>query len=246
MSEPFARRFGVKKGDALTFHTPRGPLRLTIQGVYYDYASDLGYFIVSRKLYGRYFPAPQSGLANSAATYLAPGARPEAVQAELFRRLRTTPGRTLIRTNRELRAEVLRIFDRTFAITYAMEAIACLVAVLAVANTLFALVLENRREFGILRYLGATAGQLKALVLSQAAAMAALGFAGGTLSGACLAWLLIHVINPQSFGWTIQPTLPWQALALFFGLFMGVALLAGVVPARFAGRIPAPAVVRQE
>src|SRR5205814_5250993 len=113
-------------------------------------------------------------------------------------------GGILIFTNRELRAQAIRVFDRTFAITYALEAVAVVVAIMGVAGALLALVIDRRREFGLLRFLGASTQQIRKWILVEAGIIGLLASIAGFLLGVVLSLILIYVVNKQSFGWTIQ------------------------------------------
>ena len=127
------------------------------------------------------------------------------------RRASGTIGRALslfVQTNGSLRREILRVFDSTFAITYALEAIAVFVAILGVAATLITLILERRRELAILRLVGADRRQMRKMVVIEATLMGAASQIIGIGVGLVLSLLLIFVINVQSFGWTIQFHLP--------------------------------------
>jgi putative ABC transport system permease protein len=141
---------------------------------------------------------------------------------------------------------VVRIFDRTFAITYALDVIAFAVAVLGVVSTLFALVLERRREFGVWRYLGVTRGGVRRAVLVEAAGIGVLGGVLGVGVGLLLALLLIFVINRQAFGWLIELHVPWGFLLESVLLVVVAAVLAGAYPAGVAARIRTADVVRTE
>ena len=245
-TESFANRHHVGKGELLTLQTPSGPQPLLVQGVYFDYSSDLGYISLPRPWYQKFYGEDK---VSSLALFLKPGANGEAVRQKLLDAIAAsgeTGSRMIIRNNAELRAEVLRIFDRTFAITYALHIIAIAVALLTVMNSLFALVLEARRDFGILKYLGASNEQVRRIVLTQAGLLGFFGNLFGLAVGLILSQLLIHVINLQSFGWTIQFAMPWGFLLQSFLLVMGTALLAGLIPARWAARTPAPEVIRSE
>jgi len=140
----------------------------------------------------------------------------------------------------------LRVFDRTFSITYALHAIAIAVAMLAVMNALFALTWESRRDFGILRYIGAGTRQIRRIVLVEAGLLGTFGSAGGLVLGFVLSLLLIYVINRQSFGWTVQLSIPYDFLWQSSALVILTALLAGLIPANIAGRIQAPEVIKDE
>jgi len=156
------------------------------------------------------------------------------------------PLRIDVQTTRELRSLVIAIFNRTFAITYALYVISITIAVLGVVSTLFALVLERRREIGLLRYLGLTARDVRCMVLHEAAYIGALGGVAGVAVGVLLALLLIYVINRQAFGWLITLHMPYAFLAEAVVLVIVAALVAGIYPARVAARIRAAEAVRTE
>jgi putative ABC transport system permease protein len=232
ISEPFSLRNQVRQGDTILLPTPAGDRPFRVAGVYYDYTSDRGYAVMDRSDWLRYGGGPE---ATSLAVYLQPGAGAERIRQALSER--TASRALLITLNREVKANVMRIFDRTFAITWVLEAIAISVAVLGIANALLALVLERRRELGILRYLGASGRQLRRLVVIEAALLGLLACAAGLLLGFVLSLVLIYVINRQSFGWTIQFSLPVGFLALATLAIYAVTCLSALFPARQAARI---------
>ena len=139
-----------------------------------------------------------------------------------------------INTNATLRAEVLRIFDATFAITYALEAIAIFVAIMGVATTLLTLVLERREELAMLRLVGAGRAQIRRMVVLEAAMLGVVSQALGLAVGVVLSVILIYVINVQSFGWTIQFDLPIWFLVRSTVLVAVATAVAGLYPARVA------------
>jgi len=242
VSEPYAEKFGVTTGDTVEIPTARGPHRLRVAGVYTDYSNDRGTVTVDRALFQRLYG--QTGAVSVAVT-LAPG-----LDAEEGRRrvVRATKGRFALRvaTNAHLRREVMKIFDRTFAVTYALEAVAIAVAVLGVFNTLVALVLERRREIGLLRVLGASAARVKTAVRYEAAAIGSLSSLLGLGAGGAMSLVLVHVINRQSFGWTITSDWPWGFLAAALGLVLVTTLLSAHHPARLAAETDAAAVLKEE
>jgi putative ABC transport system permease protein len=152
----------------------------------------------------------------------------------------------LIFTNASIRAEVLRIFDSTFAITYALEVIAILVAILGVATTLLALILERRREIVMLRLIGAGRRQVRKMVLIEAGLMGAVSQTIGLAVGLLLSLVLIYVINVQSFGWTIQFHLPVGFLLQSSLLILIATALAGLYPARRAAQLHAASQIGEE
>jgi putative ABC transport system permease protein len=152
----------------------------------------------------------------------------------------------LVFFNSDLRGQAVQIFDRTFAITYALEAVAALVAILGVAGALMALVIDRRRELGLLRYLGASSTQLRKLILTEAGLLGLLATMAGTVLGLFLSLILIFVINKQSFGWTIRWHWPIAVLLGALSLLWLLTLLAGCYPARTAVRLNPLEVVHEE
>lgn len=141
-------------------------------------------------------------------------------------------------SNAELRRAILRIFDRTFTLTYVLEAIAVIIAMLGIINTLVTSVVERRRELATLQALGGSQGQVTALILWEAGYLGLLGTGMGIVGGLALALILIRVINRQSFGWTIQVAYPYGLLLEVAALALIASLLAGLWPARWAARQP--------
>jgi len=182
--------------------------------------------------------------ASNLAIYVAPNARIEDVRVEI--ESAATGHRVLMFTNRDLRGQALRIFDRTFAITYALEAIAVLVAVMGVAGALLALVIDRRRELGLLRFLGATSGQIRKLIIIEAGLIGLLANIAGIALGFALSLILVFVINKQSFGWTIRFHWPVAVLLGALTLVYAATVLASLYPARVAVRLNPVEVVHED
>ncbi len=242
ISEAFAIRKGVKIGDSIEIPGDKGLIPLTVSAIYYDYSSDLGHVVIDRSLYKQFF---NDHSLTSIAVYLKPDADLESSRKAV---LNAVSGHSLIamRSTRELRTEAMRVFDRTFAVTYALHTIAVAVALLSVMNALLALSFESRRDFGILRYLGAQRIQLQKIVFGQSFLLGCMGNVTGLAVGAILSLLLVNVINRQSFGWTVQLQVPWEFICQSTLLVLAAALVAGYIPARQAAKTLAPEVVRDE
>jgi len=148
--------------------------------------------------------------------------------------------------NRTLRQNAVVVFDRTFAITYALEGVAIAVAMLGAANSLLAMVLDRRREFGLLRYLGAAPVQVRRMILLEAGLLGLAANLLGLALGFVLSLLLIYVINKQSFGWTIQFHPPIALLVTASTLVWITTILAGIYPARAAARLNPIEVIHEE
>jgi putative ABC transport system permease protein len=242
VSETFAERYRLHEGDEVTLHPPGQTVRLRIAGVYYDYTTEGGFLVVDRTLFERLWRDPWL---NSILIYLAPGADPQAVRREILQRLPASED-MMVFSNQALKARILEIFDQTFAITYALELVALIIATLGILNTLIASVLERTREIGVLRSVGFTRGGIRRIILCEAAFMGTLANLLGALSGVGLSLILIYVINKQSFGWTIQFTFPARLLVEYAVLTLGASLGAGSLPAWRAARLPIAEAVRYE
>lgn len=234
ISEPLARRRHLASGDSVALDTPTGRHRYAIIAVYRDYASDRGYIVLDRETYLADF---RDSLVSTYALYLRPGVTPERASAAVSSLLgpeefvRVTDTKTI-------RQEVRRVLHNTFAVTDALELVAVIVALLSVLGTLAALVLERTREIGVLRALGASQGQITKALLLEGALLAAAGLLLGALTGALLSAVLVHVLNRESFGWTLTLATPWRRTLLLAAFLFVAALLAAVPPARRAASIP--------
>ena len=201
-------------------------MRLNILDVYYDYSNERGYIIMDRSTLLKYLPDPA---VSNLAVYLKPAASLESGRAAVER---AVAGRkVVVLTNRSLREEAIAIFDRTFSITYALEAVAVFVAIMGVAGALLALVIDRRREFGLLRFLGGATAQLRRVILFEAALLGLLANVAGLILGVLLSLLLIYVINKQSFGWTIQFHWPIAVLLGAITLVYAATVIAAIYPA---------------
>ncbi len=246
LSEVLANRLRLYDGDKVSITTPAGPTAASVEGIFYDYATDGGKIVMDRTWYQRQWHDDRVTVFS---IYLAAGADAEHVRQSIMTHVAGLDGVTvppLVIRNHELRQEILEIFDRSFLLTYVLEAIAVLVAILGIVNTLVTAVLERRREFATLRALGASTRQVERLVLWEAAYLGLIGAVLGVVGGLLLALVLIHVINKQSFGWTIQMTVPGGVILQAVGIALTAALVAGYWPARWAARQPVVEGLREE
>jgi len=241
VSEPFTSKHHVKAGDVIALSLGGTRADFRILDVYYDYSSERGNLLMDRSILLRYLPDPAP---SNLAVYLAPGTNPENVRAGIKRL--AINHRILIFSNRDLRAEAIVIFDRTFAITYALEAVAVIVAIMGIAGALLALVIDRRRELGLLRFLGAATGQIRKLILVEAGLLGLLANFAGIALGYVLSLILVYVINKQSFGWTIRFHWPVAVLLGALSIVYIATILAGFYPARIAARLNPLEVVHEE
>jgi putative ABC transport system permease protein len=241
VSEPFTYKHHVQTGDPIELALGESRASFRIAGVYYDYGSERGVILMDRNVMLKYLPDPAP---SNLAIFVKPGANVATVRREIENA--AADSRILIFANGDLRSQAVQVFDRTFAITYALEAVAVVVAVMGVAGALLALVIDRRRELGLLRYLGASSEQLRKLILTEAGLLGLLANLSGLVLGFFLSLILIFVINKQSFGWTIRLHWPVAVLLGATTVIFLATLLAGYYPARIAIRLNPIEVVHED
>ena len=200
-----------------------------MRGVWRDYARQFGTLAIADNDYLR---LTGDRTRTQLAVTLAPGADPLRTAAAL--RAAAPPilsGQMMFSQSRTLRAMALRLFDRSFAVTYALEAIAIGIGLAGVAATFSAQTFARTREFGMLRHVGALKRQVVAMLALEGALLGAVGALAGLSLGAVLGQILIQVINPQSFNWSMDTRWPVAMLASLFCALVaasaGTAVLAG-------------------
>lgn len=243
VSEPFAYRRDITQArNTVTLLTGHGPQTFTVAGVYYDYTTDQGAIMMAQDVYARYFDDPTL---TAIGLLLEPGASTD----DVIERVRTSvPGieGLQIQSNRALRANVLTIFDRTFAITVALRLLAIIVAFIGILSALMALQLEHTRQYGIMRANGMTPRQLRAFTLIQTGLMGSTAGILAAPTGLALALILIKVINVRSFGWTITLNLSPQEFIQAFAVALAAALAGGIYPAWRLSHLAAAQALRSE
>lgn len=210
-----------------------------VAGVWRDYARQFGTIALDSADYARLRADTH---VNDMALWLKPDANVQTVQQDL-RALaeqgagsHSGAGQLLeFSSAAQIRATTMRIFDRSFAVTYWLQAVAVGIGLFGVAASFSAQVLARRKEFGLLAHLGLTRGQILRVVATEGAAWTALGAIAGLALGLAVAVVLVHVVNPQSFHWSMELSLPWARL---FGLAAAV-ILAGTATAWLAGQTAA-------
>jgi putative ABC transport system permease protein len=255
VSEPMVDLYGARPGtvftrlsgsfEALTLDT-RTPAAMNsgatqaspkfyVAGVWRDYARQFGAIAMDR----RDFEALTGDRrVNDLALWRATGAGDAQLQQAVraLAQAQTGSGELIeFASSGQIRATSLRIFDRSFAVTYWLQAVAIAIGLFGVAASFSAQVLARRKEFGLLAHLGLTRRQILTLVAGEGAAWTLAGALAGLGLGLAVSLVLVHVVNPQSFHWTMDLALPWARL---LGLCAAV-ILAGTVTAWLAGRAAA-------
>jgi putative ABC transport system permease protein len=228
VSEIAADLLGLRAGDTIELPIGNARRAFTVAGIWRDYARQNGAVVIDRALYTRLTGDTR---ANEVALFLAKGVTFEALAREV-RGLFADPQGVEIVSTRELKSISLSIFDRTFAITYALEAAAVVIGLFGVSASFSAQALARRREFGVLRHLGMTRRQIGAMLATEGLVVVSLGVLVGFLTGWAISFILIHVINRQSFHWSMDLHIPWSALAVL----ASVLVIAGSLTAMISGR----------
>jgi len=229
ISEAYADRFGASPGATITLPVAGRAVAFTVAGLWRDYARQTGAVIVERASYVR---LTGDARVNDAALWLAPGATADAVRRAIDERF--GKDRLTIATPDEIRALSLAVFDRTFAVTYALEAVAIAIGLVGLSATFGALALARRREFGVLRHIGMTRRQIGEMLATEGFVVSAIGLAVGLALGFAISLILIHVVNRQSFHWGMDLSLPWPALAAFAFVLVGLSTVTALASGRQA------------
>ena len=238
ISEAVAQLYRLRPGDRMALPLAGRAEPFVVAAVWRDYARQHGAIVIARDVYAR---ATGDARANDAALWLKPGAGEAAVTAAL----RALPGGELLDVAGpgEIRRTSLAIFDRSFAVTYALEAVAVLVGLFGLSSSVAAIVLARRREFGVLRHLGMTRRQVSAMLAAEGGLLALLGVAVGLALGGAMSLVLIHVVNRQSFNWSMEVYPPWGLLAILSAALVFLAVFTAWLSGREAtGMAPVRAV----
>lgn len=229
VSEAMTDLYHVHPGQ--TLHLPLGGRQeaFFIAGVWRDYANQTGSVVVRLPDYRQL-----SGDASvtDCALWLAPDASIEALE-QAVRALPFGPSLTMLKPG-DIRANSLKIFDRSFAVTYLLEAIAIVIGLSGVAATFSAQTLARAKEFGMLRHVGVTRGQVLGILAIEGGALTLLGVATGFVLGLLISLILVFVVNPQSFHWTMQLHLPWPLLGSVAAVLVAASVATALVSGRYA------------
>jgi len=223
ISEALQDLYGYPVGGVIDLPLAGAVRRFTVAGVWRDYARMSGSIVISRRAY---LAATGDTTANEGSIWLESGASAAAVEAAL--RAAFVRGDSLeILTSTALRERSLQIFDRAFAITYALEAIAVIIGLTGVSFAASSTALSRRAEFGMLRHLGMLRRQILGMLGSEGILTSAFGVAYGLVLGVALSLVLVYVINRQSFNWSIDLAIPaWQLALLSLTLIFAAAITA--------------------
>jgi putative ABC transport system permease protein len=230
INEAAADLYGFAPGSVIALPLNGKSLRFTVAGIWRDYGRPQGAIAIERE---RYVALTGDRAVTNGALWLSAGADRAAVAKALQNEI---PGgnRLEIATPGEIRDLSLRIFDRTFAVTYALEVAAVAIGLVGLSSSFGALVLARRREFGVLRHLGMTRRQVGAMLATEGLVVSGIGLVAGLVLGFGISLILIHVVNRQSFHWGMELSLPWGGLVGFAVVVLALSTFTALASGRKA------------
>lgn len=241
VSEAMVDLYGHRPGNHVRLPIAGQIQNCIVAGVWRDYVRQFGAIQIRQQDYRRMTGDLQ---ADNAGLWLAPRTDVNDVVATI----RSRPFGAALEFSQpgEIRAASLKIFDRSFAVTYLLEAVAVLIGLFGVATTFSSQAISRMREFGMLRHIGITRRQVLGILATEGLLLTAIGIAAGFALGFAISLILVHVVNPQSFHWTMQLHIPWQLLASVAGALLASATLTAVAAGRHAVAGSAVRAVRED
>jgi putative ABC transport system permease protein len=230
VNEAMVDLYGFTPGKMIELPIAGKPAAFTVAGVWRDYARPHGAVVIERE---RYIALTGDRSATNGALWLAPGTDLEEIGRVI---VRDVPGgaRLEIAAPGEIREFSLKAFDRTFAVTYALELAAVVIGLFGLSSSFGALVLSRRREFGMLRHIGMTRRQIGSMLAAEGVTITGIGLSAGFALGWLISLVLIHVVNRQSFHWSMELAVPWTWLAGSAVLVLALSTLTALASGRQA------------
>jgi putative ABC transport system permease protein len=240
-SEAMVDLYGYHVGQRLTLPIGEHGTRVVVAGIWRDYVRQTGALEIRLADYRRL--TGDTSVTDAALT-LEPGVS----AAQAIAALRALPFASALDFAQpgDIRARTLTIFDRSFAVTYLLEAVAIVIGLFGVAATFSAQTLSRSREFGMLRHVGVTRGQILALLATEGGMLTALGIAMGCVLGFAISLILVFVVNPQSFHWSMSLHVPWLLLSVLALVMLASSCTTAVAAGRRAVSVDAVRAVRED
>jgi putative ABC transport system permease protein len=232
VADNLSRMRRIHKGDELVLDTPSGRVRLPVVGVNVDYSDQQGSFLIDRALYRKLW---RDDTLNGCRLYLKPGASVDQVRAEIAKRL-SGHRRLFVFTNETIRKYVLDITNQWFAMTYVQLAVALLVAVLGIVNTLTVSISDRRRELGILQAVGGLRRQVRYTIWLEAGAIGFIGLLLGLAMGGLTLYYNLEMLRRDAIGMHLPFEYPYGFALLLLPVILGASFLAALWPGEAAVR----------
>jgi len=240
-SEAMADLYGYRVGERVTLPVGGANERFVVAGIWRDYVRQTGALQMRIADYRRL-------TGDTTATDVAITLRAGSSAAQVIGAIRKLPFGDALEFSQpgEIRARTLTIFDRSFAVTYLLEAVAIVIGLFGVGATFSMQTLARSREFGMLRHVGVTRAQILALLASEAGWLTLLGIAMGCVLGFAISLILVFVVNPQSFHWSMSLHVPWTMIAIIACVMLASSCATAVLSGRRAVSVDAVRAVRED
>jgi putative ABC transport system permease protein len=232
VSESLAELHHLRQGEMLELPTPAGVIRLLIDGIIVDYSDQLGTILIDLSVFERHW---KDDTVNFYRLYVTPGANAGDVRRQILERFASSR-QVFVLDNGELRAYILRITDQWFQLTYVQVAVAVLVAILGIANTLIVSITDRRRELGVLRAVGGLPRQIRGTIWIEALATGALGLVLGLALGAINLFYVLEIVRQDVAGMRLDYLFPSGVAIIVVPVILCAALVAALWPAESAVR----------
>ncbi len=232
VSDTFAELYKVRYNEPLVLNTPNGRLSLPVVGVVKDYSDQKGTVLIDRSLFIKYW---NDDSMNVMRLYLEPGVTVDEMRSRIEQRM-AGKTRLFIFTNQDLRSYIMKITDQWFGLTYIQLAVAVLVAILGIINTLTVSITDRRRELGVLQAVGALRSQVRGTIWLEAIAIGVIGLAIGLGFGSVALYYSLEMSARDIAGLRLDYTYPWGMAAGLLPAIAGAALIAALGPAEQAVR----------
>jgi putative ABC transport system permease protein len=232
VADNLAQLRNLKLGETIELLSPAGTLRVPIVGIVVDYSDQAGSILIDRAVFVRYW---RDDSVNLFRIYVSPGTQPAEVKRAI---LEQNAGRRqlFVLNNQELKSYILGLASQWFGLTYVQVAVAVLVGVLGIINTLIVSITDRRRELGVLRALGGGHGQIRRTIWIEALSIAALGLVLGYALGAMHLYYVLQIVRNDIAGMRLQYEFPTAVALVVVPIMMATAFLASIWPAESAVR----------
>ena len=227
VSDNFAELKRLALGDVLEIPAPHGVVKLPIVGIVLDYSDQQGTILMDRSVFVRYW---RDDFVNVFRVYLTPGSEVADVKRRILERY-AGERQVFVLTNNEVRDYIIRITDQWFALTSVQIAVAVLVAILGIVNTLTVSITDRRRELGVLRAVGGLAGQIRRTIWMEALSIGILGLILGFAFGALNLYYILQIIHRDIVGMRFEYSLPVSTLGMLVPVILAAAFVAALWPA---------------
>lgn len=219
ITETLSYHQDLKMGDKVSIPTSKKKIEFYVAGIYADYGSEFGSVTIPLSVYKTFFD--EDKIINMALEL-----RSDADLDNFVTSLKSSYPNLVVRSNREIRFEAIKIFKQTFSVTYALQVIGVIVAITGLALSLTSLWVNRSTTLTTWKELGISKNTTSRTIVLEGFIITAIGAIGGLILSLMLGWLLVFVINKQSFGWTLDYYIPYQQMGL---LFIMLLLSGGIV-----------------